>query len=134
MGKFFSNKKLISWNFYSTNKFWFTCSFVNNFINITYISINNIFIVRFSHGKIRSLRDRHHPVRLNVRASRARLIIIVFDILYKANWLKRSYFWKISIRDMNFLCYNYHFVCFLEKLRKKIINVLCIKKSLYLFF
>ena len=31
------------------------------------------FPVRFSHGKIRSLRDRHHPVRLNVRASRARL-------------------------------------------------------------
>ena len=29
---------------------------------------------------------------------------------------------------------RYVFVCFLEKLRKKIINVLCIKKSLYLFF
>ena len=57
-------------------------------ISETFIFIKKceMMIVRFSHGKIRSLRDRHHPVRLNVRASRARLIIIVFDVLYKDIW------------------------------------------------
>ena len=42
--------------------------------------------VRFSQGLKVPLRGTFKPLRLNVRASRARLIIIVFDVLYSENW------------------------------------------------
>ena len=44
--------------------------------------------VRFSQGLKVPLRGTFKPLRLNVRASHARLIIIIIDILYKDNWLK----------------------------------------------
>ena len=51
------------------------------------ISHTKIF-VRFSQGLKVPLRGTFKPLRLNVRASHARLININIDVLYKDNWLK----------------------------------------------
>ena len=44
--------------------------------------------VRFSQGLKVPRSGTFKPLRLNVRAKHARLIIIIIDILYKDNWLK----------------------------------------------